>query len=280
MRLTLQAHAKVNLGLLVLGRRADGYHDLLTVMQPLDLADELTVSDEAPGLAFTCDDPALARGNLVEKAALAYFAALEREPRAGLHLAKRVPVAAGLGGGSADAAAALLGLNVLHGRALPPEELLRLARGLGADVAFCLGGATALASGVGDRLRLMPDFPLLDYVLVNPGFAISTAWVYNQLDLTWTNERRGINIKRLSSHTPSWDDILVNDLEEVSIGAYPQLAGIKKALCEAGALFAQMSGSGPTVFGVFEGKGAAMAVARGLGTRHGWWVRVCSGVKA
>ncbi len=280
MRLTIQAHAKVNLGLRVLGRRGDGYHDLLTVMQPLDLADELTVGDEASGLVFTCDDPALAQNNLVERAARAYFAALGRQPRASLHLAKRVPVAAGLGGGSADAAAALLGLNVLAGQALAPEELLRLARGLGADVAFCLGGMTALASGVGDRLRLWPDFPLLHYVLVNPGFAISTAWVYNQLDLTWTNERRGINIKRLSSRLLSWDDILVNDLEEVSIGAYPQLAGIKDALREAGAFFAQMSGSGPTVFGVFEGREAAMIAAGQLGTRHGWWVRACSGVKA
>lgn len=280
MQLTLKAYAKVNLGLRVLGRRADGYHDLLTVMQPLDLADELTLGDGAEGLEFVCDDPGLSRGNLVEKAARAYFAALGRPAAARLSLVKRVPVAAGLGGGSADAAAALLGLNALHGGALPPEELLRLARGLGADVAFCLGGVTAVATGVGDRLTPWPEFPLLDYVLVNPGFAIPTAWVYNQLDLTWTKPEGGFNISRLSSRLRSWEDILVNDLEEVSMVAYPQLTGIKQALLEAGARFALMSGSGPTVFGVFAGESAAQEAAERLSARQGWWIRVCRGVMA
>lgn len=279
MQLTLLAHAKVNLGLRVLGRRTDGYHELLTVMQPLDLADELTVGD-GEGLEFSCDDPGLRRGNLVEKAALAYFGALGRPPAARLELRKRVPVAAGLGGGSSDAAAALLGLNALHGGALPAEELLRLARGLGADVAFCLGGVTALATGVGDRLTPWPDFPLLDYVLVNPGFAIPTSWVYNQFDLTWTKPLGGFNISRLTSRLDSWEDILVNDLEQVSMGAYPQLARIKQALLDAGARFALMSGSGPTVFGVFARGSAALAAAERLSAERDWWVRVCRGVMA
>jgi 4-diphosphocytidyl-2-C-methyl-D-erythritol kinase len=280
MQLTLKAHAKVNLGLRVLGRRADGYHELLTVMQPLDLADELTVADGVEGLEFVCDDPGLRQGNLVEKAARAYFAALGRPASARLALVKRIPVAAGLGGGSSDAAAALLGLNALNGGALPPEELLRLARGLGADVAFCLGGVTALATGIGDRLTPWPDFPLLDYVLVNPGFAIPTVWVYNQLDLTWTKPLGGFNISRLSSRLHSWEDILVNDLEQVSLGAFPQLAGIKQALLEAGARFALMSGSGPTVFGVFARGSDAFEAAERLSANPDWWVRECRGVMA
>jgi 4-diphosphocytidyl-2-C-methyl-D-erythritol kinase len=232
------------------------------------------------GLEFACDDPGLRRGNLVEKAALAYFAALGRPAAARLELRKHIPVAAGLGGGSSDAAAALLGLNAIHGGALPPEELLRLARGLGADVAFCLGGVTAMATGVGDRLTPWPDFPLLNYVLVNPGFAISTVWVYNQLDLTWTKPLGGFNISRLSSRLRSWEDILINDLEEVSVGAYPLLVGIKQALLEAGARFALMSGSGPTVFGVFAGESAARAAAERMSARQGWWIRMCRGVMA
>jgi 4-diphosphocytidyl-2-C-methyl-D-erythritol kinase len=280
MQVTLKAHAKVNLGLRVLGRRADGYHELLTVMQPLDLADELTVEEKRVGLEFICDHPGLRQGNLVEKAALDYFAALGMPPAVRLELRKGIPVASGLGGGSADAAAALLGLNVLNRGALPAEELLKLARGLGADVAFCLGGVTALAAGVGDRLTPWPDFPLLHYVLLNPGVAISTAWVYNQFDLTWTKTRAGFNINRFSTCLRSWEDILVNDLEEVSLGAYPQLSGIKQALLEAGARFALMSGSGPTVFGVFAGESAARDTAERLGARQGWWIRVCRGVMA
>jgi len=135
MQLTIQAPAKVNLLLKVLGRRPDGYHELATLMQPLDLADTLTVRLGEPGLRLSCDKPELSgENNLVIAAARAYYAALGQEPAAAFELIKRIPVAAGLGGGSSDAAAALLALNALHHGALEPQRLAALAAGLGADV--------------------------------------------------------------------------------------------------------------------------------------------------
>ena len=145
-------------------------------------------------------------------------------------------MAAGLGGGSSDAAAALLGLNQLHGQALEPARLRELARGLGADVAFFLGRGAALCTGVGEQVEPWPEFPLAHYVLVNPGFAVSTAWVYGQFDLAWTNRRPRHRIKRPTSRSLPWGEILVNDLEMVTLKAHPQLAEIKEALLGQGAL--------------------------------------------
>jgi 4-diphosphocytidyl-2-C-methyl-D-erythritol kinase len=280
MRLKLFAPAKVNLHLRVLGRRADGYHLLATLMQPLDLGDELTVAEAGPGLAFSCDRAELSRDNLAERAALAWCQAAGVEPAFRLHLAKRTPVAAGLGGGSSDAAAALVGLNALAGRPLPPQELVRLAAGLGADVPFFLAGVTALCSGVGERVEPWPAFPALDYVLVNPGLEVSTAWVYGQLDLAWTNPPVVNTIYRPSSGESPLAGLLINDLEEVTIKAFPELDGIKRALMQEGALAAMMSGSGPTLFGVFADAAAARRAAARLEDRRGWWVHPCRGLVA
>jgi len=214
----------------------------------------------------------------VTRAAEAFFQALGLKPRARLHLKKRVPVAAGLGGGSSDAAAALLGLNALHGRPLAPKHLLALARDLGADVAFFLGGVTALCSGVGDNVVPWPDFPLLDYVLVNPGIAVSTAWVYGQFDLAWTKTNGRNRISRPTNFSLPLGEILGNDLELVTVKAYPELARIKDILLAQGAWGALMSGSGPTVFGVFAGAEAATKAAQHLEGLGNWWVRVCRGI--
>jgi 4-diphosphocytidyl-2-C-methyl-D-erythritol kinase len=280
MRLKLFAPAKVNLHLRVLGRRADGYHLLATVMQPVDLGDELSLASGPPGLAFTCDRQELARDNLAERAALAWCEAAGVEPAYEMHLAKRTPVAAGLGGGSSDAAAALMGLNALAGGLLPPARLVELAAGLGADVPFFLAGVTALCSGAGERVEPWPEFPLLDYVLVNPAIEVSTAWVYGQLDLAWTNPAVVNTIYRPSSGKNPLAGLLINDLEEVTIKAFPELDGIKRALLQEGALAAMMSGSGPTLFGVFADSAAARRAAARLQGRRGWWVRSCRGLAA
>ena len=277
-KLTLPAPAKVNLSLRILGRRDDGYHELLTLMQPLSLADELSVELTGRGLSLECSDPTLNTDNLVLRAAKAYFAALSRPGGARFHLEKKIPVAAGLGGGSSDAAAALMGLNALHGGALPAEDLLRLAGRLGADVPFFLAGQTALCSGIGDRVELLPAFPTLEYVLVNPGFAVSTARVYSQYDLTWT---KATNFNKMSSLPCIGDalcDILVNDLENVTMREYPQLKEVKRALADSGAQGVLMSGSGPTVFGVFPNDDSAATAARELAGNQHWWVRACRGI--
>lgn len=281
MQLRVLAPAKVNLYLRVLGRRQDGYHELITLMQPVDLCDELVISREGQGLRFTCDDPSLQRDNLVERAARAWFQAAALRPRVHLHLVKRVPVGAGLGGGSSDAAATLLGLNALYDGLLSPQRLYELACGLGSDVPFFLGGVTALCRGRGEVVEPWPEFPLLDYVLVNPGFRVSTAWVYDQLDLPWTKLPEVNRIYRLQSQCgPLPAGLLANDLAEVTKRAHPEVGELEGALAACGALGSLMSGSGPTVFGVFADQESARRAARRLGRRRGWWVRACRGIQA
>ncbi len=279
MRLTMTAPAKVNLCLKVLGKRPDGYHQLYTLMQPLSLGDELLIEDAGPGLGFSCSDPELAgEDNLVVRAARAWHRAAGREPALRLHLAKRVPVAAGLGGGSSDAAACLLGLNALYGRPLKAGELVGLAAGLGADVPFFLAGCTAICRGIGELVSPQPTFPLLSYVLVNPGLPVDTAWVYRQWDLAFTNAFDRTRISCPSNDRGALGGILVNDLEAVTTKTYPQLGEIKHRLLEVGAHGVLMSGSGPTVFGIFGDQVAADAAAQRLAAQGKWWVLACRGV--
>ncbi|CAO0824752.1 4-diphosphocytidyl-2-C-methyl-D-erythritol kinase [Desulfarculales bacterium] len=169
---------------------------------------------------------------------------------------------------------------MLHGRVLAPERLLALARCLGADVAFFLGGVTALCTGVGERVQPWLQFPLLDYVLVNPDIPVSTAWVYEQFDLAWTNSRGRNKIRDVTNSSLPTGGILVNDLELVILEAYPEVARIKEVLLEEGAWGALMSGSGSTVFGVFADAGATGRATRRLEARGGWWVRACRGIEA
>lgn len=277
--LTLDAPAKVNLHLSVLGRRPDGYHELVTLMQPLELCDRVTLERAEPGLAFTCDQPELAGpDNLVVRAAEAFFAAWGGEPAVRLHLAKRIPVAAGLGGGSSDAAAALTGLNRLHGEPLSRRRLQELARGLGADVPFFLQPHTAWCMGIGERVRPVPEFERLFYVLVNTGRAVSTAWVYGQLEITWTSAAKSNKINPLLGLSRVNALFLCNDLEGVTLRALPELQGVKDALMGAGAIGALMSGSGPTVFGIFRDRTSARLAAEKLAERGGLWVHSCGGL--
>jgi len=281
MEFSLKAPAKINLFLKVKGRRPDGRHELITVMQPLDLADTLFISDKADELGLTCSDASLANpDNLVLKASRAWFEASGLPPRAKFHLGKNIPVAAGLGGGSSDAAAALLGLNALHGGLLPADRLLALARGLGSDVAFFLGGITSVCRGAGEVVEPWPDFPLLPYVLINPNFPVSTAWVYRQFDLQWTNAKKQTRMDNSHRGFRSWEAVLVNDLEAVTFTAYPLLKEIKQRLLSTGAVGALMSGSGPTLFGIFAGEDEAAEAARALAKEGKWWVRACCGVGA
>lgn len=276
--LRLLAPAKVNLCLYVGAQRPDGYHELVTLMQPLDLGDELEIRPGGRGLHITCSDPSLANDdNLVIKAARAWFQAAGLPEGASFHLEKKVPVAAGLGGGSSDAATALLGLNALFGAPLAVEDIFKLARGLGADVPFFLAGETCQCRGIGDIIEPWPDFPGLNYVLVNPGVAVSTAQVYAEYDLTWTNRRACHKIYRSNRNNTPWEWLLVNDLESVTMKAHPELGDIKSALSASGAQGVLMSGSGPSVFGVFDKNSQARRAAEELSGQGSWWVRACQG---
>ena len=252
----ITAPAKINLYLRVLRRREDGYHDLASWMQKIALADRLIISlRPAPGLTLTVNDGRLPgdETNLVWRAAIAFFAACRLTDTIGadIILEKNIPLAAGLGGGSSDAAATLLGLNRLCGRPLNDSALTALGLSLGADVPFFLFPApAAFAGGIGEILRPAPILSGYHVVLVNPGFPVSTKEVYTRLPLTEKSKKikRTALVGREDGQDVSGLD---NDLEAVVIAMHPEIARIKQRLLALGAAAALMSGSGATVFALF-----------------------------
>jgi 4-diphosphocytidyl-2-C-methyl-D-erythritol kinase len=268
----LNAAAKVNLALEVLGKRADGYHELVTVMQAVDLSDRITL-ETADGLELrTRADGVPDDGrNLALRAATALreAAGIERGARIGLD--KRIPVAAGLGGGSTDAAAVLLGLNRLWRLRWPVERLAEVATGLGMDVPFFLRGGLALATGRGEQVERLRGRSL-GLVLVNPRFAMSTAEMYGRVTpAMYTDGRRvkGMLAALEQRSTARLAASLYNGLEDVAAVAQPAIGRMRAALLAAGALGAIMSGSGPTVFGIARSYEHARQIRRRL-TRGGW----------
>ena len=269
---TFQAPAKINLCLHVLGKFTDGYHDLAMLMQRVSLYDEISLRLTDDGrMRFSCDDESLMDGddNLALRAARLIFEHVESELGVDISLQKRIPVAAGLGGGSSDAASVLLGLNRIAGFGLDKSVLMGLGVGLGADVPFFILEQSAWATGIGDKLDPEPDLPTVYYVLVNPGLPVSTAWVYQNLRLTSPVDMAKL---REFPRTPEGlVRLLHNDLEQVTMARYPVLETIKLVLVERGALGTLMSGSGATVFGLFPDLAQAQQVAQGLTREFGWW---------
>jgi 4-diphosphocytidyl-2-C-methyl-D-erythritol kinase len=271
----VRACAKLNLALRVGPRRPDGFHDLDTIFQTIDLHDDLivsTTSAETP-LRIACDAPAVPADdrNLAWRAAQALWSALGRAgPARGvaITLTKRIPVRAGLGGGSADAAAALKALSLLWGYPSDTAALQPLAAAIGADAPFFLHGGTARGRGRGDLITSEPDWPPMWTALVVPPFGVATADAYQWLD----EDRAG----RHGGSAPPDDDqqsILLNDLEGPVARRYPRILGIRDALTRQGATAALMTGSGSTVFGAFGHAEDAHAAADAL-TRDGWRVIV------
>jgi 4-diphosphocytidyl-2-C-methyl-D-erythritol kinase len=267
---TRQAPAKLNLGLHVLRRRDDGYHDLQTVFVPIPWADTLAAV-EAPDLRLACSEPALPTdaGNLVVRAAEALRLHTGTPRGAALHLDKRLPHGAGLGGGSSDAATALLLLCDLWGLAMPDADLQALARSLGADVPFFLDPRPALATGIGDVLTPLLDddgapyrlpYPL---VVAVPPAAVSTAGAYRHV-APRADGRPDLAAAVRSNDLDRWRRDLVNDFEAPIVAAYPALGPVRAALYDAGAGYASMSGSGAGFFGVFEDDARALAAAEAL----------------
>jgi 4-diphosphocytidyl-2-C-methyl-D-erythritol kinase len=267
------ARAKVNLWLNVVGRRADGYHLLDSLVAFVDLADEieatpadrLVLTVEGPLAAALADEP----DNLVLRAARLLADRGSVSPRAALHLTKRIPVAAGLGGGSADAAAALRALVDLWRLALPVEELFDLAARLGADVPMCLAGRAALVSGVGEQLMPAPPPPPCAILLVNPGTPLATVDVF---------KRREGAFSPVKPLTRSWKDLESfaaalaergNDLASAAVMLRPVIADVLAALRATGAAHVDMSGSGATCFALFETSAQAERAAAALPVA--WW---------
>jgi 4-diphosphocytidyl-2-C-methyl-D-erythritol kinase len=267
MKLVVRAHAKVNLDLRVLGTRPDGYHELRTVFQTIELHDTLTCVERPGPFVLKCRTPGipLDGSNLVWRAAAALWRALGRpgDPAdAAVTIDKAIPMEAGLGGGSADAAAALLGMARLWG-GVPMTLLREVGAGIGADVAFFLSGGTALGLGRGEEIYPLVDLPPHWVVIVRPPFGVSTGEAYG-----WYDEDRAAGLREprepqvLPVPWPSRAAQMVNDLEPPVVRRHPEITAIKGALREAGAVAAAMSGSGSAVFGLFRTRPAA---ARAVG---------------
>ena len=276
----LSAPAKINLGLAVHGRRPDGYHDITTIFLKISLADELGIDDtDNPDITVHCDDPAVPSDsrNLVHRAATALQpAAPGRGAR--FRLRKSIPVAAGLGGGSSDAAAALSGLNTLWNFQLAPAELARHAAAIGADVPFfLLPEVAAIGRGRGDELEPLSCPAMLSLVLVKPPVKVSTTWAYRQLHLTLTDNHDATTI--LAHHLESGDieglgKACFNDFESVMLAHFPVLRTIKKALTQSGVYGVSMSGSGPTMYALCRSYDVAQEVAQTIRNRD-WRVWAC-----
>ncbi len=248
--------------------REDGYHLIDSLIVPINLYDEIRIARRRKsmvGLSVTCNDPQVPEGrrNLAYKSAALLLKQSKVRDSVHIHIKKRIPVGAGLGGGSSDAAATMLGLNRFLRLGWKRGSMLSLASSLGADVPFFVNGRAARARGIGDRLKLLPSFPRLWLVVLYPGFPVSTRWAYQNLDLKLTKLNKNTKLNPYLQNPKELVRMLVNDLEGVAIRRHPRIALLKERLIQEGALGALMSGSGSSVFGIFAAeKGARKAFRR------------------
>lgn len=262
--LVIKAPAKINLFLHVIGQRGDGYHNIITVFQKINLWDEITLSlsKEKRGVHLECYGDLLPedKTNIAFRAAKMFLDVADIKYGVEIKLKKNIPIGAGLGGGSSDAAAVLKGLNSLAGNTLNDDNINSLACQLGADVPFFISdAASAIGTETGTKLEFI-DIPKRFYLLVWPGFSISTKWVYEHFELTSRLDDTIFDAKQIF-RSRLW----VNDLEKVVTCKYPQIKAIKNRLIDLGAEASMMSGSGSAVFGVFTSRQEAEAAAVGLG---------------
>lgn len=260
--LTVRAYAKINLSLDVLGTLPNGYHEVKMVMQTVSLFDSVVLTKTASGIELGSTLGFLPNNsdNLAYAAAESFFRESGIDGGVKIFLKKHIPVGAGLAGGSSDAAAVLRGLNRMYNAHLSTRKLCEIGQALGADVPYCIIGGTRLAEGIGEKLSPLPKMPSCSVVLVKPQFSISTAWAYANIDACENIVHP--NTEALISALSRGDlegicSNMGNVLEDVSISRYTVLNDIKADLVSLGAIGTQMSGSGPTVFGIFSDREAA-----------------------
>ncbi|HIO90012.1 MAG TPA: 4-(cytidine 5'-diphospho)-2-C-methyl-D-erythritol kinase [Candidatus Marinimicrobia bacterium] len=257
MPITLSSRAKVNIGLKITDRRDDGYHTIVTIFQEISLADEIILDETSEGCTLTCSGLALPTNhtNLCVKAYNSLKKAVPRLDGVSIHLEKRIPVSGGLGGGSSNAATVLTGVNDLFGLELSDGLIKEMAVTLGADVPFFLKRGTQLAEGIGDRLTPVSLPTMESILLVCPSVEISTAWAYGKVKNSLSGRFEAGNFAALIEEHSSWESLgkfFENDFESLVFRTYPEIGDLKKRLLDAGAGFASLSGSGSTVFGIFE----------------------------
>lgn len=267
--------AKVNLALSVLGRRSDGFHEIHTILQTIDLYDELEFR-AASELRLECQglEAVHFKDNLVWKAAQMLAEAASESRGADIFVRKHIPAGSGLGGGSSNAATTLLALCRLWRLEIPPGRLQAMARGLGSDVPYFLQGGLALGIGRGDEIYPLPDLPTAHMVVIFPGVPVSTQEAYESLSLVLTSEDKLNKIKRLCGQTREGLSSLAqifNDFERSILPAYPAIKEAKDFLCRRGATATLLSGSGSSVFGFFHDEESALAASR-TALRETWRV--------
>lgn len=251
-----KAYGKINIGLDVIGRRDDGYHLVKMILQTVDIYDEVSVRKQEKGILVQTNKPFLPTDerNLAYKAAKILMEEYGIQEGVRIDIGKNIPVAAGMAGGSTDAAAVLKLMNDIFELDLDREEMDRIALKLGADVPFCLRKGTYLAEGIGENLTKLPDMPTCHLAIVNPHFGISTKWSYEQMDKRTDIKHPDIDgiIRAMGAHDLERISIeMGNVLEQAALEKYPLIQEIKDNLKSAGALGTLMSGSGPTVFAIF-----------------------------
>ena len=270
--LTLSAPAKINYLLDVIAKRPDGYHDLRMIMQRVNLCDQISLTiTGAPEIIVACNSAGAPDGpkNIAWKAAKTLLDLSKSIQGVTIEITKNIPTAAGLGGGSSDAAAVLMGLNQLLELGYSDKKLMEIGCTLGADVPFFIFKKTALAEGIGEKFTLLPDMPKCFILLINSGIHVSTAWVYRSLQLTSKRELNKLpeffeSIEQVAS-------ILSNDLEAITVSAFPVIAEIKSRLIKLGAVGSMMSGSGPTVFGIFKDFASAETARQQITSGTNWF---------
>jgi 4-diphosphocytidyl-2-C-methyl-D-erythritol kinase len=264
MAVKIRAPAKINLTLRVVGKRADGYHLVDTIMVPVSLYDEIDIQQRKTALRpaplapieIRCSHPQvpLGRDNIAYRAVELLMQKTKVNRPVCIRIKKKIPIGAGLGGGSTDAAAVLVGLNRMWKLRLSVRQLERLALQLGADVPFFIRAKPARARGIGEKLTLLPKLRRRWLVLAYPGFPVATAWVYGNLPVKLTKVSVNTSIATPLESLDTLEKLLVNDLERIAIRRYPEIGRVKTMLSLAGAVAVLMSGSGSSVFGIFRSK--------------------------
>ena len=273
-KLQLKAYGKINLGLDVIRKRPDGYHDLDMIMQMVDVYDDVIIEKKAgEEIVVKADAAVLSNGkdNLAYMAAKMLFDEFGIKSGVEITIHKRIPIAGGMAGGSSDCATTLIGINEMFNLGLSKQQLMERGVKLGADVPYCVLGGTAIARGIGEVLTPLPTPPQCHVIIAKPPISVSTAYVYGHIRLGEITKRPDIEQMTLAIKEQDLNklsDLLYNVMEEVTVSEYPVIEKLKSIMLENGALNSIMSGSGPTVFGLFDDREKAQAAMKALDSKE------------
>ena len=273
-KLQLKAYGKINLGLDVIRKRPDGYHDLDMIMQMVDVYDDIIIEKKAgEEIVVKADAAVLSNGkdNLAYMAAKMLFDEFGIKSGVEITIHKRIPIAGGMAGGSSDCATTLIGINEMFNLGLSKQQLMERGVKLGADVPYCVLGGTAIARGIGEVLTPLPTPPQCHVIIAKPPITVSTAYVYGHIRPDEITKRPDIEQMTLAIKEQDLNklsDLLYNVMEEVTVSEYPVIEKLKSIMLEKGALNSIMSGSGPTVFGLFDDREKAQAAMKALDSKE------------